>query len=207
MPRAAYGFPNLTDDDWIFGGDAGGHQGQHRPGPPGGDARLGRTPGRPGCDRRHRPYPVTERPRGGRPAMPRPDRPTTRPTAWPATVPTAPAIPQLGAPNLANGIWLYGGKEDQIAHSIRAGRNGVMPAHEGQPERGQDSHPHCLRLRPEQIGSPGAAGAATRRAQGPGMVRLGNAKPRTTGKPATPELPLSPETVRPLGCGATHVRP
>ena len=37
--------------------------------------------------------------------------------------------PALGAPNLANGIWLYGGTPEQISHSIRAGRNGVMPAH------------------------------------------------------------------------------
>ena len=36
----------------------------------------------------------------------------------------------LGAPNLTNGIWLYGGTEAQIAHSLRAGRNGVMPAFE-----------------------------------------------------------------------------
>lgn len=35
----------------------------------------------------------------------------------------------MGAPNLANGIWLYGGNAGQISHSIRAGRNGVMPAH------------------------------------------------------------------------------
>jgi len=35
----------------------------------------------------------------------------------------------FGAPNLANGIWLYGGNEQQIRHSIRKGRNGVMPAH------------------------------------------------------------------------------
>jgi cytochrome c oxidase cbb3-type subunit 3 len=34
----------------------------------------------------------------------------------------------LGAPNLANGIWLYGGSREQIAHSLRAGRNGQMPA-------------------------------------------------------------------------------
>lgn len=34
----------------------------------------------------------------------------------------------LGAPNLTNGIWLYGGNREQIAHSLRAGRNGVMPA-------------------------------------------------------------------------------
>ena len=37
--------------------------------------------------------------------------------------------PLMGAPNLANGIWLYGGKPEQVSHSIRAGRNGVMPAH------------------------------------------------------------------------------
>lgn len=37
----------------------------------------------------------------------------------------------LGAPNLTNGVWLYGGSEEQIAHTLRAGRNGVMPAFEG----------------------------------------------------------------------------
>jgi len=35
----------------------------------------------------------------------------------------------FGAPNLANGIWLYGGTVEQIGQSIRSGRNGVMPAH------------------------------------------------------------------------------
>ncbi|WP_332102852.1 c-type cytochrome [Kineobactrum salinum] len=34
----------------------------------------------------------------------------------------------LGAPDLGNGIWLYGGSRQQIAHSVRRGRNGVMPA-------------------------------------------------------------------------------
>jgi cytochrome c oxidase cbb3-type subunit 3 len=37
--------------------------------------------------------------------------------------------PALGAPNLKDGIWLYGGSDEQISHSVRAGRNGVMPAH------------------------------------------------------------------------------
>ena len=37
--------------------------------------------------------------------------------------------PLLGAPNLSNGIWLYGGRQEQIAHSLRIGRNGVMPAY------------------------------------------------------------------------------
>ena len=36
--------------------------------------------------------------------------------------------PLLGAPNLANGIWLYGGTESEIQHTLRVGRNGQMPA-------------------------------------------------------------------------------
>jgi cytochrome c oxidase cbb3-type subunit 3 len=38
--------------------------------------------------------------------------------------------PMFGAPPLSKGIWLYGGEAEQVAHSIRAGRNGVMPAHD-----------------------------------------------------------------------------
>jgi cytochrome c oxidase cbb3-type subunit 3 len=36
--------------------------------------------------------------------------------------------PALGAPNLTNNIWLYGNSADQIAFTIRHGRNGNMPA-------------------------------------------------------------------------------
>ena len=35
----------------------------------------------------------------------------------------------LGAPNLTNNIWLYGGSPRLIRESIAKGRNGVMPAH------------------------------------------------------------------------------
>jgi cytochrome c oxidase cbb3-type subunit 3 len=33
-----------------------------------------------------------------------------------------------GAPNLTDGIWLYGGSKDQVVESIRTGRGGMMPA-------------------------------------------------------------------------------
>lgn len=36
----------------------------------------------------------------------------------------------LGAPDLTNDIWLYGGSRDRIEHVIKHGRNGVMPAFE-----------------------------------------------------------------------------
>lgn len=35
---------------------------------------------------------------------------------------------ELGAPNLADGIWLYGGQKAQVVESIRTGRGGMMPA-------------------------------------------------------------------------------
>ena len=34
---------------------------------------------------------------------------------------------ELGAPNLANGIWLYGGDKKDVVESIHTGRGGVMP--------------------------------------------------------------------------------
>lgn len=37
-------------------------------------------------------------------------------------------MPELGAPNLADAIWLYGGSEDEIAAQVRQPQHGVMPA-------------------------------------------------------------------------------
>jgi cytochrome c oxidase cbb3-type subunit 3 len=34
----------------------------------------------------------------------------------------------LGAPNLTDKIWLYGGSQETIMETIRKGRNNVMPA-------------------------------------------------------------------------------
>lgn len=126
--KGSYGFPNLTDDDWIFGGTpeaikASIANGRQAAMPPWGTV-IG-------------------------------DNGVSQVTAYvkslsgrdvdPATVEAGAKVyqtycvachgadgtgnPMLGAPNLANGVWLYGGSDEQIAHSIRAGRNGVMPAH------------------------------------------------------------------------------
>jgi cytochrome c oxidase cbb3-type subunit 3 len=37
--------------------------------------------------------------------------------------------PQLGAPNLTDGVWLHGGSLAAVRDSIEKGRNGQMPAH------------------------------------------------------------------------------
>ena len=39
--------------------------------------------------------------------------------------------PLLGAPNLTDDIWLYGGNPADIEYAVVNGRNGNMPAHEG----------------------------------------------------------------------------
>ncbi len=36
--------------------------------------------------------------------------------------------PMLGAPNLTNDIWLYGGDAETITATLTNGRNGMMPA-------------------------------------------------------------------------------
>jgi cytochrome c oxidase cbb3-type subunit 3 len=38
--------------------------------------------------------------------------------------------PMLGAPNLSDKVWLYGGSEPAIVETISKGRNGIMPAHQ-----------------------------------------------------------------------------
>jgi len=42
--------------------------------------------------------------------------------------PEGKGIVEQGAPNLTDGIWLYGGGKEQVVESIRTGRGGMMPA-------------------------------------------------------------------------------
>ena len=37
----------------------------------------------------------------------------------------------MGAPNLTDGVWLYGGNLSTVAETVRHGRTGVMPAWRG----------------------------------------------------------------------------
>jgi cytochrome c oxidase cbb3-type subunit 3 len=43
---------------------------------------------------------------------------------------------KLGAPNLTDGIWLYGGDRDTIIRTVSGGRAGVMPAWSGRLDAG-----------------------------------------------------------------------
>lgn len=51
--------------------------------------------------------------------------------------PTGEGLPTLGAPNLADDIWLYGGSRDAVHESIAKGRSGIMPAFAGRLDDAQ----------------------------------------------------------------------
>lgn len=128
--RGAVGFPNLTDGDWLYGGDpevivatiANGRTGVM----PGWEAALGEAGVRETV--------AYVRSLGGLPAD--------------AALAEAGAAryamfcvachgvdgrgnPMLGAPNLTDDVWLYGGDERALTRTIAAGRTNQMPAHEG----------------------------------------------------------------------------
>lgn len=128
--KGSYGFPNLTDDDWLYGGDPE-------------TIKASITQGRQAA------MPAWAQVIG--------EQGVTDVTAFvqslsgtgsasEATVAAGSKVygtycaachgttgegnPVFGAPNLTDDVWLYGGSAEQIAHSVRSGRNGLMPAHE-----------------------------------------------------------------------------
>jgi len=127
--RGSYGFPNLTDDDWIYGGTPDAiktsiTQGRRAAMPPWGDI-LG--------DQGVSDVVAHVLTLNGREADPEAAARGAKQFQTYCMAchgPDGTGNPMLGAPNLTNGVWLYGGKEDQIAHTVRSGRNGVMPSHE-----------------------------------------------------------------------------
>jgi cytochrome c oxidase cbb3-type subunit 3 len=126
--RGTYGFPNLTDNDWLYGGEpetiktsiANGRVAAM----PGWGAALGAE----GVDNVAN-YVLSL---GGKEHDK--DKATTGQPQYMALCvachgPEGKGNTMLGAPNLSDDIWLYGGALDKIKHSIQAGRSGNMPAH------------------------------------------------------------------------------
>ncbi len=126
--RGSYGFPNLTDTDWLYGGTPADIKTSITAGRRGAMPAWGSVIGEQGVTN------VTAyiQSINGR------DADTAQLKAGEKVFQTycvachgadATGNTAMGAPNLKNGIWLYGGSAEQISHSIRGGRNGEMPAH------------------------------------------------------------------------------
>lgn len=135
------GYPNLQDDDWLWGGTPeeiaqtirfGARSGH-------GEAHVGDMPafGRDGILSREEveavaTYVLSLSGRAGVPGA----RPEKGAEVFAATCAAchgeaAKGNPELGAPNLTDGIWLYGGTPEQVVATVTGGRRGVMPAWEG----------------------------------------------------------------------------
>lgn len=126
--RGARGFPNLTDGDWLWGGDESTVYESIANGRHGVMPALGSALGDTGVNEVAS-YVVSL---NGRKA----------PQDWVAAGkdrfamlcaachgPDAKGNPAIGAPNLTDGTWLHGGDFDTIRATINKGRDNQMPAH------------------------------------------------------------------------------
>lgn len=125
--RGARGYPNLTDDHWIWGHtpsqiEQSVVQGRQAAMPPWGDA-LGED----GVTRTA----IYVQKLAGRPVdetMAAAGRQNYMQFCVACHGPEGTGNPALGAPDLTAGVYIYGGDLDSIRATIRNGRNGVMPA-------------------------------------------------------------------------------
>jgi cytochrome c oxidase cbb3-type subunit 3 len=124
------GFPNLTDDAWIWGGSpqqihtsiAAGR----RAAMPGWQAALGET----GVHETTQ-YVLSLSGRAEDAAAAEAGRTHYQSLCVACHGAEGKGNPLLGAPDLTDDAWVYGGRAESVATSIAAGRNGVMPAHDG----------------------------------------------------------------------------
>jgi cytochrome c oxidase cbb3-type subunit 3 len=122
------GFPNLTDRDWLYGGDAKTIEttianGRNGVMPPFGEALKADQI----KDVAHYVMSLS----GGAADSIRVARGRETFTTICAAChgPEGKGNPALGAPNLTDRIWLHGSGEERIIETVTKGRNSVMPAH------------------------------------------------------------------------------
>ena len=125
--RGSYGFPNLADSDWLYGGSAEQIKASITNGRKGAMPAWGPVIGDEGVDNvAEYVFKISGR-----------EHDAEKAAAGAKTYATYCAschgaegkgMTAMGAPDLTDGIWLYGGSPTLVRHSIRQGRNGNMPA-------------------------------------------------------------------------------
>lgn len=127
--RGARGYPNLRDGNWLWGGDPqniktsimNGRQAVM----PSWEAALG---GERGVDEVTQ-YLLSLSGRATIAELSEKGKEKYNMFCVACHGPTGTGNPAMGAPNLTDDTWLYGGSITRIAQSIAKGRNGKMPAH------------------------------------------------------------------------------
>lgn len=129
--RGSYGFPNLTDDDWLWGGSPEQIRTSITEGRRGAMPGWGRIIGETGVvNVAEYVFSLSGRPHNEEQAAAGAQVFATYCAACHG--PDGQGNVALGAPNLANDKWLYGGSTSLVRHSIREGRMGNMPAQKDQ---------------------------------------------------------------------------
>jgi cytochrome c oxidase cbb3-type subunit 3 len=126
--KGSYGFPNLADNDWLYGGKAADIEASITQGRQAAMPAWGSIIGEPGVNDVTA-YIQSLNNREANAEQAKAGAQVFQTYCVACHGPDASGNPALGAPNLKDGIWLYGGSTEQISHSVRAGRNGMMPAH------------------------------------------------------------------------------
>lgn len=126
--KGSYGFPNLSDGDWLYGGTADEIKASITNGRQGTMPAWGDIIGDQGVTDVTA-YVLSVNGREADAAQAVAGEKVFQTYCVACHGADATGNPAMGAPNLANGIWLYGGNAEQISHSVRAGRSGVMPMH------------------------------------------------------------------------------
>lgn len=124
------GYPNLTDNDWLWGGDPA-------------NIKTTITQGRSGVMPNHETNGLTKEDIGpvveyvlslaGREGVDAAKAEQGKAKYMTVCIachgPEGKGNPMLGAPNLTDQIWLYGSTKETITETVTNGRNGIMPPH------------------------------------------------------------------------------
>jgi len=124
----AFGFPNLTDSDWLYGGAGDTIEATITNGRNGAMPPWGAILGEDGI-RNVTSYVMSISGQTADPKLAAKGKVTFQSTCVACHGADAKGNLTLGAPNLTDNTWLYGGSFEKVSHTIRQGRSGMMPAH------------------------------------------------------------------------------
>jgi cytochrome c oxidase cbb3-type subunit III len=122
----ARGFPNLTDGDWLYGGDPDAIRTSIAEGRMAMMPALGDALGADGTKEVTH-YVLSLAGREHDAALAAAGMPKFEENCAACHMPDGTGMQAMGAPNLTDNVWLYGGSEAAISESIVKGRYGVMP--------------------------------------------------------------------------------
>ena len=140
--RGAIGFPNLTDDDWLYGGTADAIKATLVNGRQGAMPAKGLNPAMTNAqvdDMVH--YLLTFSGRSDNAEAAERGAAMYQTACAACHGADAKGNLAIGAPNLTDNIWLYGGTPKRLTHTLLYGRAGVMPA---QSDRLSEEKIHLL---------------------------------------------------------------